>query len=399
MRDKSSFFGVEEEKKEIIDQQNDGKNNAVDAIKKMITDKLKLVGIGVGIVMVILSIAGFIAYRSYFAPVDKGNDEEIEVVIPRGSSLSSIARLLEENDVIRSNTVFKYYVDFTDRSSSLQAGTYSLNRTMSFEDIIDELRRGDGGYAVIRYTIAEGLTLEGMAEVLVKNNVIDTTEEFLSACSNAALFEEYDFIKQAAAEENADKKHYLLEGYVFPDTYEVYANSSVESIIKKHLNRFDEIFTDAYKKRAEELNMTVDDVLTLASMIEREAKQKDFAKVSAVFHLRLKKGMTLGSDVTLQYIFKTNKYVFSSAETKTDSLYNTYVNKGLPVGPICNPSKRAIEAALYPDEDFMKQEYLYFCLKEPNSGELAFAKTLSEHNKNVNKYNKLWLEEDKKNGV
>ena len=145
--------------------------------------------------------------------------------------------------------------------------------------------------------------------------------------------------------------------------------------------------------------MTMDEVLTLASMIEKEAKETDFARVSAVFHNRLKTNMTLGSDVTIKYVTGTTKMSLSGSDLSVDSLYNTYKYTGLPLGPICNPSAAAIEAALYPDETFVKEKYLYFCSKEPDTGELYFSRTLAEHEAAVKIYAPLWQAYDEKTGA
>jgi UPF0755 protein len=158
------------------------------------------------------------------------------------------------------------------------------------------------------------------------------------------------------------------------------------------LNRFNEVFTDEYLTRAQQLNMTMDQVLTLASLIEREAQAPgDFAKVSAVFHNRLSQDMPLQSCASLSYVLGVTKYVFNEDERATDSLYNTYKYNGLPVGPVCNPGKAAIEAALYPNEEYLAGGYLYFCNQNPaETSELVFAKTYEEHQANVEKYQQYW---------
>ena len=153
------------------------------------------------------------------------------------------------------------------------------------------------------------------------------------------------------------------------------------------LIRFNEVFDDDCIARAQELNMSVDDVVTMASMIEKEAKTDDFAKVSAVFHNRLDQGMKLESDAPLQYIWKTESILnFTQEQMSVNSPYNTYVVSGLPVGAIGNPGKDAIDAALYPNEEFVKDGYLYFVLKSKDSTELVFAKTYEEHLVNKEAY-------------
>ena len=143
----------------------------------------------------------------------------------------------------------------------------------------------------------------------------------------------------------------------------------------------------------------MDEIFTLASMIEKEAKTADFAKVSAVFHNRLKTGMTLGSDVTIKYASGSEKMALTDSDLSLDSPYNTYRHKGLPVGPICNPSMDAVIAALYPNEQFVAQKYLYFCSTDPDSGELHFSKTLEEHEAVVSYWRSKWEEYDRSRGL
>ena len=145
--------------------------------------------------------------------------------------------------------------------------------------------------------------------------------------------------------------------------------------------------------------MTMDQVLTLASMIEKEAKTADFARVSGIFHNRLKQNMRLGSDVTIKYVTGTTRMALGGSDLQVDSPYNTYQRQGLPIGPICGPSPGAIQAALYPDEAFMAEGYLYFCSKDPDTGELYFSKTLEEHEQAVRVYAPLWEAYDKRTGA
>ena len=145
--------------------------------------------------------------------------------------------------------------------------------------------------------------------------------------------------------------------------------------------------------------MTMDQVLTMASLIEKEAKESDFDKVSAVFHNRLKSGMLLQSDVTVHYITGVRRMALTDEDLAQQNLYNTYVYRGLPPGPICNPSPAAIRAALYPNEMMVAEKYLYFCAKEPESGELYFSRTLEEHERAVAVYAPLWQKYDQSRGI
>ena len=339
-----------------------------------------------------------------FSPVDIGDATPVEITISPGSGASSIARKLYEAGgvdesgsivspgLITSKTVFKIYVDFTGKSSKLKAGTYILSRNMDIEQIVDVICEGNPPRTTLKLVVTEGMTAEEIADKLVSLDVIKAKSEFLNLCKTGESFrEKYPFVANIPVNA-AQARDYALEGYLFPDTYEIYSDEAAESIIGRMLTRFDQIMGDKYTRRAAELGMSVDDVVNLASLIEKEARhENDFARVSAVFHLRLKKGMKLQSDAPLKYILHTSGVLTFTAEQMANaSLYNTHVYEGLPLGPIANPGRKAIEAALYPDEGYMAEGYLYFCLMDSKTGELAYAKTLEEHNENVAQYRARW---------
>ena len=336
--------------------------------------------------------------KKYVEPVDKNDATPIEVTIPASSSASSIARILysacgyDQDGLISSTAAFKVYVDFVGKANSLKAGTYVFSKNMSIKQIVDELCEGNPPKATVKFTIPEGYTIENIAKVFLEKGLIQSEAELYDAARSGDAFLNFAFISDAAATKNAAARSYMLEGYLFPDTYEVYADASVETILIKMLNRFNEVFSDEYLLRAQQLGMTMDQVVSLASLIEREAAAPDdFAKVSAVFHNRMTQDMLLQSCASLSYALGETKYVFTAPEQETESLYNTYKYKGLPVGPVCNPGKAAIEAALYPNEQFLTDGYLYFCNQNPAvTSELVFAKTYEEHQQNVEKYQQYW---------
>lgn len=335
--------------------------------------------------------------HKYFYPVDPNDATPIVITIPSGYGASAIAKLLYEacgegeEGLIRNKAVFKIYVDFMGKSSKLQAGTYVFAKNMDIEQMVDAICVGNPPKETMRFRITEGNSVENIADRLVKLGVFDEAQrtEFLMLCRTGEGFENYSFLS-AVPKNEQQNRDYLLEGYIFPDTYEIYMDATPESLINKALLRFNDIFSVAMIEQANTLGMSVDDVVILASMIEKEAKASDFTKVSAVFHNRLKQNMTLGSDATVQYITKGSSLTFTQEELQSTSLYNTYLYKGLPLGPIANPGLTAIEAALNPDEAYVKDGYLYFCLKDGESGELVFAKTLAEHEANVKKYRENW---------
>jgi len=344
--------------------------------------------------LVFLLGSAFVRYieENYFAPVSADSTEVKEIEIKTGSSLSAIANLLYEEGIIRNKFVFQMYVDFNDKAASLQAGKYQLSPRMTMEQIMNILCEGDGGRKVVKVTFTEGMTVEDIAARLVSAGCFDDAkrDEFLALCNDKDAFADNKYIKSVLETAQLDGRKYLLEGYLFPDTYEFYADAKPREVIAKLLKRFDAVFTMQYEARAEELGLTIDQVVTLASIVEWEALPKDYKKVSAVFHNRLDSDMRLDSCATLRYVTGLKKFVYTAEEQAIDSPYNTYKVTGLPIGPIANPGQKAIEAALYPDEEFMNEGYLYFCNKDPESGDLAFAKDLKEHEANVAMYSPLW---------
>ncbi len=335
----------------------------------------------------------------FFAPVDAKDTALVKFEVASGSSLSSVSRKLEEEGLIHNRSVFKYMADFMGMGQKIQSGDYELSRAMSATDILDRLVSGDGKPLTTRITIIPGWTVRNIADYLVELDILSDAQEFLSLCRTGESYTGYYFIEEMRKTGNAQERLYALEGYLSPNTYEIYTSSSADTIIKRLLSQTEAAYSLSYDERAQELGMTMDEVFTLASMIEKEAKTADFAKVSAVFHNRLRSNMSLGSDVTIKYVSGSEKMVLTSGDLDVDSPYNTYRRKGLPLGPICNPSMGAVVAALYPDEQYLAQKYLYFCSKDPDSGELYFSRTQEEHDAAVAMYRPLWEEYDRQRGL
>ena len=345
-------------------------------------------------ILVIKFAAGYINKR-FLMPVDPEDPTPVVVTIPSGSGASAIAKILyeaggeEEPGLISHKAVFKVYVDFKGKSGSLKAGTYVLSRNMAVPQIVDIICNGNPPSETVKFTVTEGMTVEAIAQKLAELEVIDGTERFLEICADGGSFgESYQFIK--TLQQGHTERPYLLEGYLFPDTYEVYTDASEEDIINKMLARFGDVYSKEYADRAEELGLTMDDVIILASMIEKEAKTFDFTRVSAVFRNRTEADMPLASDATLEYVLKTGSLDLTTEQLAYPTPYNTHLYKGLPAGPISNPGAAAIEAALYPDEQYVMDGYLYFCLMDPATGALVFARTEEEHLANIAKYKPNW---------
>lgn len=380
------------------DRSNKAKKGEVGKLRKGWRKVSPAVAAVAALVITVIAVifAGKFLINKFFHPIDPADPTPIVVEIPKGSGASAIAKILYEaggegeKGLIENKAMFKMYVDFLGRSSSLKAGTYVLSRNMDIGQIVDIICSGNPPRNTTKFTVSEGMTVESIAKKLVDQGILGSPDRFIELCTDAKAFsEKYWFIKNIV-EEGRDGRIYMLEGYLFPDTYEVFEDATEEEVIEKMLDRFNDIYSRKYAEQAEEIGLTPDEVVILASMVEKEAKPFDFVKVSSVFHLRLEREMPLHSDATLGYVLKSNRMEFSQEELDTQSPYNTYLYSGLPAGPISNPGMAAIEAVLYPDEEFMAEGYLFFCLTDPSTGALVFAKTVEEHAANVEKYRPLW---------
>ncbi len=329
-------------------------------------------------------------------PMDTKDEARVTFVVNSGDSLTRVSNNLQNQNLIRSRSVFKYYADFLGFGQKIQAGEYSLSRSMTIGEIAEQLTRGDGKPFVRSMTVIPGWTVESIAEYLLKEGIVRDKAMFLDKCRTGKEFNAYYYIADVLGSSSASQRRYALEGYLAPETYEIYTDASMDDVIKKLLSQTEAVYREPYHARAEELGMSMDQVITLASMIEKEAKTADFARVSAVFHGRLAQNIPLGSDVTVKYVTGTARMALNRDDLNVQSPFNTYLTRGLPPGPICSPSPLAIQAALYPDEQFLAEGYLYFCSKDPNTGELHFSKTLAEHEYAVSVYAPLWEAYDRR---
>jgi len=302
-------------------------------------------------------------------------DRAIEVVVPDGASNSDVAKILEDAGVIKNPWVFRIYSDLKTKDREFQPGTYIFNSNLGYDEIIVALRSGDYEKEEVRLSFAEGRTLREIADILEEYRVCDA-KEFLDYLQSA----EYDYEFFNAIPDD-DLRYFRLEGYVFPDTYDFYVGESVQDVARKFLRNFNDKMTDELKDRMLEMNMSIDETIILASIIQREAADvEDMRLVSSAFHNRVAMSETyprLQSDVTVFYVNNNIKPYLQRTNQDMYDAYNTYVREGLPVGAICNPGMDAIEAALYPAES----DYLFFVTDA--DGEFYYAETAEEHYRNV----------------
>jgi len=302
----------------------------------------------------ILLISILFTTAIYF-PLEENSVTQKVVNIPSGTNAKEIVNVLEKNEIIRKNNyTLRVLIKIMKLEDQLKYGEYDLSPAMNMLQILDKLVKGE----VITYkiTIPEGYTCIKIAEILEKNEITE---------------------KEAFLELIKDKEK-SMEGYLFPDTYEVPKKYGAEKMVKAMLSNFDHVAEEnKFTEKAEEIGFSLDEIIILASIIEKEAKfSEEKSKVSSVFHNRLKTGMKLQSCATIQYILEEPKERLDENDLKIESPYNTYLHKGLPPGPICNPGLDSIIAALEPEEE----DYLYFVLGE--NGRHIFSKTYQEHLRN-----------------
>ncbi len=326
-------------------------------------------------------------------PVDAAAaGEPIRLEIEPGMGARQIAEALAEKGVIRSAAIFRLYARYHRLEQKFMAGAYDLERSMALPEIAAKIASGAVDFETEWFTIPEGFTVKQIAGRLADTGLVDRDHFLdLAASPPPQILEQFSFLQESASNPQVE---YVLEGYLFPDTYEIAAGSSEREIITLMLSRFDLLFDETWRQRCTELEMTLHEILSLASIIEREARVDHERKtVSGVFHNRLDRSYPLESCATIQYILGEVKEVLSIADTRVPSPYNTYLNPGLPPGPVGAPGKVSLEAALYPENT----EYLYFVYKEDGTGEHYFSRTNAEHEryKGIAAENKRKMEEEK----
>jgi UPF0755 protein len=317
-----------------------------------------------GLTAVLLAVA----YVHFFAPASVERHPKV-VTIPAGSGFSEVARILEGKGVIRDRRSFYLLARLQDAIPKVKAGEYEMHTNMRPSEVLGKLVRGE----VIKYpiTIPEGFNIFQIGEVLERAGV-GSQKAFLEKARDPLLIAALGFEGES------------LEGYLFPDTYNFPKGFGEEPVIRQMVSRFQAVYA-TLEKRAKEMGLSREEVVILASMIEKEAMDDQERRlISAVFHNRLRRGMALQSDPTAIYGIKREKGRGDTRITREDlskrTPYNTYQMVGLPKGPIANPGIKSLQAVLDPAE----VNYLYFVSK--NDRTHYFSSTLEEHNRAVDRY-------------
>ncbi len=351
------------------------------------------------ILLILLGAGGFFGLRyaeSALQPVDPSSKQYMTVQIPDGSNAQEIGSTLEKSGVIKNGLIFTLYVKYKNYNE-LKSGYYNLQKSMSVEDIIKELQKGGTPepqeVTLASLTIPEGYTLEQIAQTV--GQLQGDFKEPLTAEAFLAKVQDETFIAQEVAKypnllESLPAKdsgvRYRLEGYLFPATYTIKENTTVESLIDEMLAAMDKNLSSHYAT-IKEKNLTVNELLTIASLVEKEgAKTEDRKLIAGIFYNRLNLGMPLQSNIAILYAEgKLGQNISLSddaaIDTSIDSPYNVYTKVGLMPGPVDSPSLDAIESSI----NQTKSDYLYF-VANVQDGKVYYSTTLEEHDRNVQEH-------------
>lgn len=309
----------------------------------------------------------------------------VEVTIEQGMTDDEVIDLLKDKDLINNKFFCKIFIKVFDKEGPYISNTYTLSNDMGIENMIALMKTDYTLGDVVTVTFPEGWTVQQMGEHLEEEGVC-TASAFINTLKTVDFSADYEFIAQI---NNKEQRFIALEGYLYPDTYQFYKGENPTSVVKKFLNNFETRWTEEYQERADELGMTIDEVITLASIIQVEAANSEqMSGVSSVLHNRLDNTYTfpkLECDSTTAYYTKYIAPNFSNSSADMNTMetfrnrYDTYDNDctGLPIGAIANPGNAAISAALYPGDTG------YYFFNHDVNGGIYYAVTASEHDRNV----------------
>jgi UPF0755 protein len=354
---------------EIANERNDTVNTGNNRKRRRLW--IKLVALFCMVLVLAAGSGAFYVYSQLQPVLRDGQAVQKQVEIPQGATVRDIGRLLEENGLIHNSTIFAYYVQSKGVGNRLQAGTYNFRVGQTIDEMLESMVNGDAIVNSVRFTIPEGWNVEQIATALAEQKLVDK-QKFLKEINEGA-FPEFPFV--ASIPKKAERK-YRLEGYLFPETYEVEKGASEHEIIAKMLAQFQKELKPEWVETLKKRNMTVDDAVNLASIVEREVVvDKERPIVAGVFFNRIRENWLLQSCATVQFILGKQRDRITFDDLKVDNPYNTYLKPGLPPGPIANPGRASLAAVVQPAQ----HDYFFFVTKKDGSSEHYFSKTFEEH--------------------
>lgn len=357
---------VPKEEEHVRDDYDDTDHTAITSLLKGIVYIVAVLVVSIFAAWTIIEVG-----NDVFAFVK--SDEVVSVVIEEDMTSADVAQLLYDNGIIKYPTIYELYIRVKKKSTNYLVGEYEISPSMNYSALNRKFTYIANTRDQVVITIPEGYTVDQIIDLMLKNG-IGTRDGFVDAINNYE-FTEFRFLDELGT--LPEGRTYRLEGYLFPDTYYFFKDSSEVAVIYKFLQNFDRKISEEYYERASQLGMTFDEVMVLASMIQAEGVTlSDFENISSVFHNRLgnpRNYPLLQSDATLQYILDKRKTALTAADLAIDSPYNSYMYAGLPPGSICNPGMDAINCALYPAET----KFYYFLAD--GKGNTYFSETNEQH--------------------
>ena len=329
--------------------------------------------------LVIVLVGGFFTWnyiKGETQPVDTAQTELVSFEIEQGASVKEVSKALEEEGIIRNSKLFNFYLKFKN-VSGFKSGLYHVSKSMTLDEIIAELsgQGKDKDQNATKVLIREGEQLTEIAKEVEKSTKY-TAEDFMAKVQDEDFLRYLvqKFPKLLTQSYNGYQVKYVLEGYLFPATYDMNDSKTLQMLITEMVAKTDEVMSKYYDKILAS-DYTLQEIMAMASLIEKEgSKLEDRKKISSVFHNRIKENMKLQTDVSVQYALGEHKEALSLEDLEVDSPYNLYQNYGVGPGPYNSPSEDAIVAALEPE----KTDYLYF-LADIHTKEIYYAKTYEEH--------------------
>ncbi|WP_312071250.1 endolytic transglycosylase MltG [Anaerotignum propionicum] len=328
------------------------------------------------LIAVVIGLLSFGLFKSFMQssveePVLTG--ETVTVTIPEGASTADIAKILKENKLIKSTLSFRVSSRLDGFDGTYRQGTYEIDKGLNTTQIMELLQTGVV-LDEMKITIPEGFTTKQIAAKAEEKGIC-TAEEFINECNTGTF--EFDFLK------DLPDREFKLEGYLFPDTYFIKEETTAHQLIQAMLKRFEQMYTKEYQNAVEASGHTLDELVTIASIIEKEIKvDEERPRAAGVIYNRLKDGMPLQVDATVLYAMGIVKEDISTVDLQVDSPYNTYKVKGLPVGPISNPGELSFKAALYPEDN----KYIYYVVEAKGKDNHVFCETYEDFLKAKEKY-------------
>lgn len=350
---------------------------------KLVRKIVATITIAIILLVILIGAGGYLYIQSALKPLNAHSKVYKKVNIPMGLSVAAIGQTLQEKGIIKNGKVFKYYVKLKNEGGFM-AGDYELSPSMGVSEIVNRLKTGKVlKEASFKFVIPEGEQLKEIAHIMAKVSH-KSDDEVLTLINSKAfvqtMMKQYPGLLLSKDILNPNVK-YPLEGYLYPATYSFYnPHPTIDEMVTVMLKKTQSVL-DSYSDEMKAKNLSIHQLLTIASLIEEEATASaDRKEISSVFYNRLQKGMPLQTDPTILYAEGKHKDIVLNTDLAVNSPYNTYKYKGLPPGPISNAGETSIDAALNPD----KTDYYYF-LATPD-GRILFARTLAEHNRLKDKY-------------